>query len=104
VRSGANVDAQSYYKWTPLQLAARNGNVKIVEMLLSAGADVNCRGFHGWTALHYAVRYGRQEVVQVLLSAGADPDIRDNDGKAVCQGMKAVGVGEGMYVFRSTET
>ncbi|RPA91792.1 ankyrin, partial [Choiromyces venosus 120613-1] len=41
--SGANVDAQSHYGWTPLHEAVAGGWTDIITLLLEAGADVNGR-------------------------------------------------------------
>ncbi|XP_055939910.1 caseinolytic peptidase B protein homolog isoform X1 [Argiope bruennichi] len=39
VKSGADVNQRHPYGWTPLQVAAMNGNVRVVEELLNLGAD-----------------------------------------------------------------
>ena len=41
LEKGADVNARSEAGWSPLCLAARNGNLDIVKMLVDAGAD--CR-------------------------------------------------------------
>lgn len=57
-----------------LQRAAENGNLEILEMLLSAGADVNFNPTRGWeqTALQNASERGDLTAVKLLLAAGAD--------------------------------
>lgn len=63
------------YCWTPLQLAARGGQVKrIKEILASNPTAVNepPRGYYGLTAIQAACMHGHQQAVQILVDAGAD--------------------------------
>ena len=57
---------------TPLHLAAWQGHVDIVRLLLDRGADVNARGDGGRTPLHYAAYWGHLDVVELLIEEGAD--------------------------------
>jgi len=67
---------------TPLHLAARAGNAKAAEVLLSAGAGVTAKDGGGATALHWAVEGGHHLVVKVLLDAGADVAAKDSTGQS----------------------
>jgi ankyrin repeat protein len=64
-----------------LALAAQQGHVEIVRLLLDAGEDpnrYNPEGNHTHsTPLHQAVLAGREEVVRLLLERGARLDIKD---------------------------
>ena len=57
----------------PLQIAARNNDIKITNLLLQHGADVNIKDKHGHTALDFAVFFGSNEVINILLEHGANP-------------------------------
>jgi len=57
---------------TALQLAARLGNIEIIQILLETGANVDAPPQrYGGTALQYAASRGDTEIVQLLLDAGA---------------------------------
>lgn len=57
----------SHYN-TPLILAAVNGNLSIVEILLEYGADLNAKNRQGSTALELSCRKGFFEISKVLIS------------------------------------
>ena len=84
-----------YYQdlWTPLHLAAQDGNDSIVEILIKCGADVNAVNkvsilykklvitlYHiafyyyqnQWTPLQLAAQNGNDSLVESLIKCGAD--------------------------------
>ena len=66
--------------FTPLLIAATNGHVGLVKLLLEYGADPNMRNFDGVTALHNAIFEEQVDIVKLLLQHDADPNIRDRVG------------------------
>ena len=66
------------YKCAGIHLAAQNGHLAIVRLLLEACADKEAARADGATALHTAA--GRLDVVRLLLEAGADKDAVDDYG------------------------
>ena len=67
---------------TPLHVAAAEGHLAIVQLLLGLGkADVNARDATGATPLMYAARKLRGKVAHALIKAGADPQLVDSEGK-----------------------
>jgi hypothetical protein len=59
-------------KSTPLFIAALEGYVKIVSLLILAGADMNAKGTTGCCPLHIASRTGHIGVVRALLEGRAN--------------------------------
>lgn len=55
-----------------LMVAALNGRIATVQMLLDADADVNAVNSKGWTSLMIAAMNNPIGTVRALLDAGAD--------------------------------
>ena len=65
------MDAKDEDGWTPLHLAAQNGNTKVATLLLKAGAAINAKDKNGKTPLYYAVDFGNSDTAELLRAAGA---------------------------------
>jgi ankyrin repeat protein len=76
VASGVDVNSRNRFGWTPLMLAAGEGQTPIVRYLLSAGADIRAINQYGASPLAYAALEGECRTVQALLDAGAPLDVR----------------------------
>ncbi|CAI0646521.1 unnamed protein product [Colletotrichum noveboracense] len=66
-----NVRTTSVQWGLVLQMAAFNGNLDIVELLLDRGTNINRIGHYCGTALQAASSQGHEKLVQKLLDAGA---------------------------------
>ena len=68
-------------------VAACNGNLELVDDLISVGVSMDARDSSGVPILVSAVRSGSESVVQRVLSDGADPNASCGDGgeTALCE-------------------
>ena len=58
--------------FSPLMVAARDGNLAMVKLLVAKGDVLRARDSRGWTALHLAAAGGYLEIVQLLVYRGSD--------------------------------
>ena len=70
-------------KHTFLQIAAANGDAKVVNILLKNGAQVEQLDSYNNSALYYAVKGCRSGTASLLLKAGADVNCVDSFGKTL---------------------
>jgi hypothetical protein len=86
LEEGENVDIRGGAKdHTAMQIAAREGHLPLVDLLLKWGANVNAMNNLGGSALHAAAFQGRLEVVKVLLKAGADKNLQNGSGRTAAE-------------------
>ena len=77
-----------YYGRVPIIVAAGDGSLQIVELLLKHGADINVQndtwntGNLRLTALEAAIWNGNTHLCKLLLEAGANPDIQSGNGES----------------------
>eukprot|EP01112_Ceratiomyxa_fruticulosa_P008045 TRINITY_DN2086_c0_g2_i1.p1 TRINITY_DN2086_c0_g2~~TRINITY_DN2086_c0_g2_i1.p1 ORF type:complete len:604 (-),score=99.20 TRINITY_DN2086_c0_g2_i1:63-1874(-) len=57
---------------TPLQIAARKGNLDVIDTLIKLGADVEAKDEHNFTALDLAIRSKQYSAVKLLCQLGAE--------------------------------
>ena len=78
LRKGANVDLTDFlYGSTAVSVAARNGNIQLIHMLIASGADVNISTRAKYTPLMYAAMFGYYDVVRYLVNDGANVEAVD---------------------------
>lgn len=65
-------NGETFYRQTPLMVAAEWGDIRIVSTLLSAGAAANAQDAEGESALMYAAFAGMTDVIDPLKKAGAN--------------------------------
>jgi ankyrin repeat protein len=78
--SGADIDTYDDRLWTPLMIAAFNGNEKLTRLLIKSGASIHHKDNAGYTPLHWASFNGFAKVVKLLLTDDADVNVRSNYG------------------------
>jgi hypothetical protein len=76
----ADLEVKDDDGYTPLLLAAVNGDEAVVKQLLEKGADLESKDDDGRTPLLRAARSGHEAGVKLLLQKGADLESKDNDG------------------------
>ncbi|WP_259348761.1 ankyrin repeat domain-containing protein [Wolbachia pipientis] len=68
-----NYETQKHLSLTPLNLAAGNGQLDLVNTLLGEGLDINSEiKYDGFTPLYFAIAKNRLEMVNFLVAHGAD--------------------------------
>ncbi|TAK76543.1 MAG: ankyrin repeat domain-containing protein [Gammaproteobacteria bacterium] len=74
-RTGANPNLSNKAGNTPLHIAARKGNLGILEQLLNAGADLSIRNHNNETAFSLAIANDKQEIVNAILINSPSPPL-----------------------------
>jgi ankyrin repeat protein len=76
--AGADREAKTRVgAYTPLLVAAREGNERAMIALLDGGSAADAATSTGVTALHFAAGTGRCAAIEALLARGADPNTRE---------------------------
>ncbi|HJD58867.1 MAG TPA: ankyrin repeat domain-containing protein [Rickettsia endosymbiont of Ceroptres masudai] len=63
-----DVSLQDLQGNTPLHLAARNGNIEIINALISENPDINVKNNLGYTPIFIAGHHGHKNIVKILLT------------------------------------
>ena len=82
----------SGWQRSPLHIAALEGHLTVVELLLSRGAAVNATTKYGDTPLHFAISHGHVDVIEALYRAGADVSIENDEGESAASLGARVGI------------
>lgn len=85
---GGDPNACDYDRRTALHLAAAEGNVEIVSLLIDKKADVNFADRHSQPPLYEAITsksQNKEEVMRLLLAAGAVIHEKLVDGQDICK-------------------
>ncbi|HOT51462.1 MAG TPA: ankyrin repeat domain-containing protein, partial [Candidatus Hydrogenedentes bacterium] len=69
IGEGADINAADINGFTPLHIAAEQGHVRMVKLLMSRGANVNLRNSEGRTPLKIAQDSNNDEVAALLRPA-----------------------------------
>ena len=64
----------------PLNFAALENDVEMINILLELGADINKPNLSGFTPLHHAVEAQSEEAIALLVRKGADTTIKNGRG------------------------
>ena len=80
-----DIDIPDYAGNTPLQIAALNGDIGIVQLLLNAGCEITSKNIDHDTPLIDAVENRHLGVVRLLLAAGMDPEGKNAKGQKLLE-------------------
>ncbi|KAH6670150.1 hypothetical protein B0J14DRAFT_517196 [Halenospora varia] len=79
---GVEPDLKNPRHVSPLWVAATNGNLRVVQVLLGTKlVDVNSKSIAGRPPVFWAAARGHEDIVKLLLEAGADHSLEDIHGK-----------------------
>jgi ankyrin repeat protein len=70
-----------------IDLAARSGQVNLIELFLKNGADINTKNEKGHSILMLAAYNGQYNLVEYLISQGADVNSIDHSGSTILMGV-----------------
>lgn len=79
VKKGGRADARTDKGRTPLMIAAENGQMLNMKVLIKSKADLSLRDIAGRSALHFAISAKCRECVDLLLGNGASVKIQDRN-------------------------
>jgi len=74
-----------------LHEAAAQGQLQLIENLVSQGADINAQDADGRTPLHIALRNGQWQAAKLLVFKGADINTANENGFTVLHGAAYLG-------------
>jgi len=80
LKRGAKVDAKDTEGQTPLMVAAKSGDLSVLNGLLEYKANPNAQDSDGWTAAMYAVRSNEPKIFRLLGKHKADFNLTNKDG------------------------
>ncbi|KAK9764489.1 Glycerophosphocholine phosphodiesterase [Basidiobolus ranarum] len=68
-----NLEAREKFNgWTPLFLAAIEGHLEVIDLLVKAGADKSAKDVNDWTPHEHAVYRGHHEAAKLIRTESAD--------------------------------
>jgi ankyrin repeat protein len=80
LKRGAKINAKDTEGQTPLMVAAKGGDLSVMNGLLEYKADPNAQDSDGWTAAMHAVRSNEPKIFRLLGKFKANFDLINKDG------------------------
>lgn len=77
---GVDLEIRDDRNWTPLMVAAFNGNLDFTKLLVQCGARIETRDKNGYTPLHWAAYNGHVDVLKFLIDKGSEANTQSQFG------------------------
>ena len=78
--SGFDLEVRDERNWTPLMVAAFNGNEEFSKVLIKCGSRISAQDKNGYTALHWAAYNGHDKIIKLLIEKDAEPNLQSQYG------------------------
>ncbi len=101
---GTNIDTVDQNGNTPLMMASKIGNARILDIILSHNPDINKQNNKGRTALMIAAEAGLIDVVKELVDHGAEISIEDANGNSALTLASKYGHSQVVSFFKDLRT
>lgn len=101
---GTKIDTVDRQGNTPLMVAAKVGNTRIIDIILSHEPNINKQNKSGDTALMIAAETGQLPVVKKLVNHGAEISMRDQDGNTALMLASQFGHDQVVRFFKRSQT
>lgn len=83
IELGADINVKDESGCSPLWLACRIGDTRVVGILVQSGADVNREDNDGYVPLILSVYQRKHEITKILILFGAKTDVTDKKGRGL---------------------
>ncbi|MBN2736932.1 MAG: ankyrin repeat domain-containing protein [Spirochaetales bacterium] len=100
IKGQGDINVRDSYNMTPLILAADQGRLEIVKLLLESTADINAQDKMGQTALHLAAGRNFTSIIKLLLQAKASLNIKARNGLRAYQFATENGMREAAVILK----
>jgi ankyrin repeat protein len=100
---GAAIDTVDSNGNTPLMIASKIGNMRLVEVILAHNPNLDAKNNKGETALMIAAKTGQYYVVKKLIDTGANKYLHNPDGLLPADLAKRYGHSETFKILRELE-
>ena len=101
ILNNENINLEDSKGYSPLMLAAYNGQEDVVKYLIAAGADINQTDYSSNSILMGAAFKGHLKIVKLLVAAGVDIEAQNTSGQSALQFAEMFGRSEVVLFLKS---